>query len=54
MTYTVIVPKPVQKQLDSLRDDIRDRILEKIVLLAENSRPEGVVKLYQIRIYNPF
>lgn len=45
MTYTVIVPKPVQKQLDSLRDDIRDRILEKIVLLAENPRPEGVVKL---------
>jgi mRNA interferase RelE/StbE len=56
MTYTVIVPKPVQKQLDSLPDDMRDRILEKIVLLAGNPRPEGVVKLkgyddeYRIRI----
>lgn len=56
MSYTVIVPKPVQKQLDSLPDDIRERIIEKIVLLAENPRPEGVVKLkgyeneYRIRI----
>lgn len=56
MSYTVIFPKPVQKQLDSLPDEIRDRILEKIVLLAENPRPEGVVKLkgyeneYRIRI----
>lgn len=56
MNYTVIVPKPVQKKIDSLPDDIRDRILEKIVLLAENPRPDGVVKLkgdedeYRIRI----
>ncbi|WP_414755976.1 type II toxin-antitoxin system RelE family toxin [Anabaena sp. CCY 9910] len=56
MTHTVIIPKPVQKQLDSLQDEIRDRILEKILLLAENPRPEGVVKLrgydneYRIRI----
>lgn len=56
MTYGVIIPKPVQKQLDSLPDDIRDRILEKILPLAENPRPEGVVKLkgyeneYRIRI----
>jgi len=56
MSYTVIVPKPVQKQLDSLPDDMRERIIEKIVLLAENPRPEGVVKLkgyeneYRIRI----
>jgi mRNA interferase RelE/StbE len=45
MTYTVIIPKPVQKQLDSLPDDIRDRILEKILPLAENPCPEGVVSL---------
>ncbi len=32
MSYTVIVPKPVQKQLDSLPDDMREQIIEKIVL----------------------
>jgi mRNA interferase RelE/StbE len=56
MAYTVIIPKPVQKQLDSLSDNISDRILEKILLLADNPRPTGVVKLkgyeneYRIRI----
>lgn len=56
MSYTVIVPKPVQKQLDSLPDDIRNRIIERLVLLAENPRPEGAIKLkgyeneYRIRI----
>lgn len=45
MTYTVIIPKPVQKQLDNIQDDIRDRILEKILLLADDPRPPGVVKL---------
>jgi mRNA interferase RelE/StbE len=56
MTHTVIIPKPVQKQLDSLPDDISSRIIEKIVLLAEEPRPQGVVKLkgyeneYRIRI----
>ncbi len=56
MSYTVIVPKPVEKQLDSLPDDVRERILEKVVLLAEEPRPPGVVKLkgynreYRIRV----
>lgn len=39
MIYTVILPKPVQKQLDNLPDDIRNRIIEKIVLLAQDPRP---------------
>lgn len=56
MTYTVLVPKPVQKQLDNLPDDIRNRMIEKIVLLAEEPRPQGAIKLkgydneYRIRI----
>lgn len=56
MTYSVIIPKPVQKQLDSLSDIIRNRILEEVVQLAEDPRPPGVVKLrgsdceYRIRI----
>jgi mRNA interferase RelE/StbE len=56
MTYTIIVPKTVQKQLDALLDEVYERISVKIQHLAENPRPNGVVKLkgaaneYRIRI----
>ncbi len=58
MSYQVIVPKPVQKQLDSLPDIVRERVLRRIVALKENPRPPGCVKLkgyeneYRIRIGN--
>jgi mRNA interferase RelE/StbE len=44
MSYEVIIPKPVQKQLDNL-PDIRKRVIEKIQLLVEEPRPHGVKKL---------
>jgi len=56
MSYTIITPKAVQKQLDALPDDVYDRIAEKIEQLAEDPRPDGVVKMkgsdheYRIRI----
>jgi len=56
MTYTILTPKVVQKQLDALPNDVYDRIAVKILQLAENPRPDGVVKLkgagneYRIRI----
>ncbi|MEG4284371.1 type II toxin-antitoxin system RelE/ParE family toxin [Microcoleus sp. A006_D1] len=56
MTYTIITPKAVQKQLDALPDDVYERIAVKVQQLAENPRPDGVVKLkgyeneYRIRI----
>jgi len=56
MTYTIITPKAVQKQLDALPNDVYDRIAEKIEQLAEDPRPDGVVKMkgsdheYRIRI----
>ena len=58
MTYTIITPKAVQKQLDGLPDSIYERIAAKIQQLAENPRPDGVVKLksgdreYRIRVGN--
>lgn len=45
MSYRVIVPKSVQKQLDSLPANVRNRVIERLILLAENPRPPGVVKL---------
>ena len=54
--YKVIIPKPIQKQLDELQKDLKIRITDRILALAENPRPDGVVKLkgieneYRIRI----
>ncbi|WP_228056453.1 type II toxin-antitoxin system RelE/ParE family toxin [Microcoleus sp. LEGE 07076] len=56
MTYTIIIPKAVQKQLDALPDNVYERIAFKVQQLAQNPRPDGVVKLkgseneYRIRI----
>jgi mRNA interferase RelE/StbE len=59
MIYEIIVPKSVQKEIDALSDEgLRDRIEEDIEALAENPRPDGVVKMkghnsrYRIRIGN--
>ncbi|WP_245912228.1 type II toxin-antitoxin system RelE family toxin [Brunnivagina elsteri] len=45
MSYTVVISKSVQKQIDGLPNDITDRVLEKIQNLALEPRPDGVVKL---------
>jgi mRNA interferase RelE/StbE len=56
MSYSVIVPKPVQKQLNQLSEEVRDRILDKILEFVENPRPSGVKKLkgydneYRVRV----
>jgi mRNA interferase RelE/StbE len=56
MSYQVIISKPVQKQLDSLPDDVHERAIKRIMALKENPRPRGCVKLkgyeneYRIRI----
>lgn len=56
MEYQVLIPKPVQKQLDKLPEDARDRVLKRILGLKEDSRPHGCVKLkgheneYRIRV----
>ena len=56
MNYNIIIPKPVQKQLDDLPDNICDRIINRILALKDNPRPHGCIKLrgyeneYRIRI----
>jgi mRNA interferase RelE/StbE len=45
MSYQVIIPKPVQKQLDDLPDNVRQRAIRRILALKENPRPFGCVKL---------
>jgi mRNA interferase RelE/StbE len=56
MSYQVIIPKPVEKQLDDLPKQARSQILEKILSLEEEPRPSKVKKLkgfeneYRIRV----
>ena len=56
MSYKVVIPKPVQKQLSDLPKNQRDRLITDIRLLAEVPRPSGVKKLkgyeniYRIRV----
>ncbi|MDB9311131.1 type II toxin-antitoxin system RelE/ParE family toxin [Aphanizomenon sp. CS-733/32] len=56
MTYEIIITKSIQKQLDNISNNIQERVCEKIAQLAEEPRPDGVVKLkgydneYRIRI----
>jgi mRNA interferase RelE/StbE len=56
MSYQVVIPKPVQKQLDELPDSVRGRLVKRILGLKEVPRPRGCVKLrgyeneYRIRI----
>ncbi|MBD2163922.1 type II toxin-antitoxin system RelE/ParE family toxin [Calothrix membranacea FACHB-236] len=58
MTYQIEISARAAKQLKKLSSEIRERINHKILELAENPRPSGVVKLentddkYRIRVGN--
>lgn len=45
MAYQVILPKPVQKQIDALPGKERERVLERLKGLEANPRSHGAVKL---------
>jgi mRNA interferase RelE/StbE len=56
MAYTIIATKSIQKELDNLPNDVRERVYGKISQLSDNPRPDGVTKLkgykneYRVRI----
>jgi mRNA interferase RelE/StbE len=56
MKYTVIVPKPVQKQLENLIQTERTKIILVLKQIAEDPRPSGIKKLkgyektYRVRV----
>ena len=45
MSYQVILPKSVQKELDRLADDVARRVLTRLGELEINPRPADVKKL---------
>ena len=44
--YSISFARSARKELERLPNDIADRILAKIELLAGNPRPAGVIKLH--------
>ena len=56
MTYAIIVTKSIQKELDNLPNEVKERVCAKISQLSDNPRPDGVTKLkgyeneYRVRI----
>lgn len=58
MSYSVVIPKQVQKQLDKLPEQVYQRILKKLRLLEDEPRPSGAIKLkgmddeYRLRVSN--
>lgn len=58
MTYQIEISRGALKQIKKLSADIREKIEVKIQALAEEPRPDGVVKLkdtengYRIRVGN--
>lgn len=56
MSYNVIIPKAVGKQIAALPTDVQERIAEKLQILPTDPRPTGVFKLkgfdnqYRIRV----
>ncbi len=49
MSYRIIIPKLVQKQLNNLPQKEKNRIIEAIKLLANQPRPNGVKKAQRLR-----
>ncbi len=58
MSYSVVISKAVQKQINQLPAAIKLKVQEKILLLKSDPRPSGVVKLkgydyqYRLRVGN--
>lgn len=56
MSYSVIISKSVQKQINQLPASIKSRVQDKLLLLKSEPRPAGVVKLkgyehqYRLRV----
>lgn len=55
MTYQIIIPKTVQKQLDKLPNTVAEKIIEAIIQLRDNPRSPNSLKMqnsqgYRLRV----
>ena len=57
MTYQLIIPKAVEKQLNKLPHQIGETVIENLLILKDNPRPPNSKKLkntqgYRLRVGN--
>jgi len=45
VAYQVILKRSAEKELDALQENLRERILRRLLTLEENPRPSGIKKL---------
>ena len=45
MSYQVIIPKTVQKEIDKLPKNVQESIIQGLLALKENSRPPNSLKM---------
>jgi mRNA interferase RelE/StbE len=55
VSYQVIIPKTVQKEIDKLPKNVQESIIEGLLTLRENSRPPNSLKMknsqgYRLRV----
>ncbi|MEA5533811.1 type II toxin-antitoxin system RelE/ParE family toxin [Crocosphaera sp. XPORK-15E] len=55
MSYQIIIPKAVQKQIDKLANDIQNSVIQSLLSLSENPRPSNSLKMknnqgYRLRV----
>ncbi len=45
MSYQIIIPKSVQKQIDKLPNDVQNSVIESLLNLSENPRASNSLKM---------
>lgn len=55
MSYQLIIPKTVQKQIDKLSLNIQEKVIKTLISLKENARPQNSLKMknspgYRLRV----
>lgn len=56
MSYRVIIPRTVQKQLNDLPASVQERIVKQLIILQDSPQPHGSLKLagceneYRVRV----
>ncbi|HAC64301.1 MAG TPA: type II toxin-antitoxin system mRNA interferase toxin, RelE/StbE family [Cyanothece sp. UBA12306] len=51
MSYQLIIPKVVEKQLNKLANQIRETVIENLLILQDNPRPPNSLKLKNVQGY---
>lgn len=51
MSYRIIIPKAVQKQIDKLDNDVQNSVIQSFIKLSENPRSLNSLKMKNMQGY---